>query len=159
MRVLVTGSPRWANNVLVHDVLSRVWHPNAVLVHGASPYGPEMIAESCWVLWGGETEQHPTGSRYKHCVPECDHGPRPLDQHGRRYCPMRETHRDRYMITLCADVCLAFIAAKSVSSIRCAVLAHHAGIPVRIFHSGMRSPQPHQWEEKHDVVSRATSFV
>jgi len=94
-------------------------------------------------------------------VPECTHGKRPVDQYGQRYCPMVDAHRDRYLVALGADICLAFITARSPASLQCALMANHAGIPVRIHHSGIRSFNVfHREVEYHyGMASRTVSVV
>lgn len=100
-------------------------------------------------------EPHPVDSPHVPCVSDCSHDYRPRDQHGRTYCPMAWFHRDRYMVTLGADVCYAFAVACSPSALRCAWLASQAGIPVRWRRSGIGAPQM-----RMDVVrERVPSFV
>ena len=127
-RILVTGSRDWADNDLVRDALATAAYQNvpAVIVHGACPPGADAMA-SWWVR------------RYRHlglteeAHPAEDFGPWP------RCGPLR----NRHMVRLGADICLAFIGPCTSTRCRkpgphpshgasgCADLAEEVGIPVR----------------------------
>lgn len=135
MRILVTGSRTWANTRIIRDALARVWHPNNLLVHGGCPTGADALAQDCWTHWGGHVERHPTETVYQPCRDDCHHQLR-RDRNGRPYCPVPPQRRNKHMVNLGADVCLAFIQSKSSGSIETARLARLAGIPVRLHRSG-----------------------
>lgn len=135
MRILVTGSRDWGDGETVENALDDVYFASragepVTVVHGACPTGADMIASE-WVKkvrgagWIVGEERHPAedfGS-----WPGC--GPR----------------RNKHMVELGADVCLAFIGPctsrrckrvdphMSHGASGCADLAKAAGIPVRPF--------------------------
>ncbi len=136
-RVLVTGPRDWNDTTLIRDGLAKVWHPTNTLVHGACRTGADTLAEACWRHWGGRhIERHPAPSVYVPCRPDCNHKQR-FDRNGRRYCPAPPQRRNRQMVARGADVCLAFIRARSTGSLGCLLAALHAGIPSLIYHSGI----------------------
>jgi len=109
-RILVTGSRTWSHLGQLRTVLARWYqqHPDAVLVHGDAK-GADRLAASMWAQWGGRTEAHPAD----------------WTTHGRRAGPLR----NRHMVDLGADVCLAFIRGGSAGASHTASLAEAAGIP------------------------------
>ncbi len=139
IRVLITGSRDWDQADELREALLNTWHdatqvhgPNAklVVVHGACPTGADRIADD-WARRQAarsplvEVEQHRAQ----------DFGP----------WPAAGPRRNKHMVELGANVCLAFIApcAKprcprpaphpSHGASGCADLAEKAGIPVRRF--------------------------
>lgn len=113
-RVLVTGSRTWTDHTVIRTALTTVWHPATVLVSGACPQGADRLCEQCWTHWGGTVERHPADWR----------------QHGRAAGMVR----NRHMVQLGAEVCLAFIRGHSRGATHCADLAEQAGIPTRRYH-------------------------
>lgn len=115
-RVLVTGSRDWDDHDLVRDNLATAvfGHLPAVIVHGACPSGADAIA-SWWVrthrVIGVSEERHLADWR----------------TYGRTAGPLRNQH----MVSLGADLCLAFIKNGSRGASGCAALAEAAGIPVQ----------------------------
>jgi hypothetical protein len=127
-RVLVTGSRDWADDTAIGEALSEairpVWHDrDVVIVHGACPSGADQMAHEWAEVFGVTVEGHRAQ----------DFGPWPA-------CgPIRNQH----MVSLGADVCLAFIGPCTSTRCRrprphpshgasgCADLAERAGIPVR----------------------------
>lgn len=127
MRILVTGSRDWGDREAILLAFRDFLGGDNVLVSGACPTGADRIAEEIAEdFLGWEVEPHPADwSR------------------GRKAGPERNAH----MVSLGADVCLAFIG--DCTSPRCSVegkhpshgasgcadLAERAGIPVRRFYA------------------------
>lgn len=144
MRILITGSRTWSDTRIIQEALAQVWHPHNVLVHGACHTGADALADTCWRHWGGNVERHPSETVYQPCRADCCHGPRRRDRQGRSYCPSPPQRRNKLMVELGADICLAFMQSKSSGSSAIARLAHHAGIPVRIYRTGPAQPSPRE---------------
>ena len=129
IRILVTGSRDWSDRDAVWTALNRAASEcGSILVHGACPTGADALADE-WATTQPDiyVERHPADwSRGRGAGPE----------------------RNRHMVGLGADVCLAFIG--SCTSPRCkrhpllkhyshgasgtADMAEAAGIPVIRFH-------------------------
>jgi hypothetical protein len=125
-RILITGSRTWTDTGVIREALAAVWHPEAVLVVGACPQGADLLAEQCWTHWGGTVERHPanwTGP----CRQGCRPGHRRV-RRGRSTCPTAGYARNHEMIESGADICLAFIRARSPGASHCACWAELAGI-------------------------------
>ena len=126
MRVLVTGSRSWGDREAVWNALSESADINATVVHGDCPTGADYLAKA----WA-KTQPDITEEVY------------PADwSKGRSAGP----ERNAYMVSLGADVCLAFLSA--CTSPRCkrtgahpshgasgtAYMAEKAGIPTKRFY-------------------------
>lgn len=130
-RILVTGSRDWTDTgqiwLRLGDAVGTIHrdalHREIVIVHGACPTGADQIADEWGRRYGATIEQHEAE----------DHGPWP-------YCgPIRNQH----MVSLGADLCLAFIGPCTSPRCRrpephpshgasgCADLAEQAGIRTR----------------------------
>lgn len=115
-RILVTGSRDWADYDMVRNALTTALYQNvpAVIIHGACHTGADAIA-SWWVrryrFIGLTEETHPADWKL----------------HSRSAGP----RRNKAMVDLGADICLAFIRNGSRGATGCADLAEAAGIPVR----------------------------
>lgn len=133
-RLLVTGSRDWNDEDLIRHQLTRVWltvEGPLVVVHGACPTGADWMA-SDWVANMLEAEM---GDVREEAHRAEDHGPWP------RCGPIR----NRHMVSLGADTCLAFIGPCTSPRCRrhdphpshgassCAVFAERAGIETRRF--------------------------
>ncbi len=118
-RILVTGSRDWTDVETIRAALSDTWHglgcpPDAVLVQGECHLGgADKIAADLWREWGFPVEGHPA-----------ERGP-----DGHVLGPKRNAH----MVSLGADVCLAFPLDTSRGTRNCMRLARQAGIPVRVY--------------------------
>lgn len=127
-RILVTGSRDWTDAELLHDALCHAVYQQvpAVIVHGACPTGADAMA-SFWAR------------RYAHIGLTEEPHPAAWKLNGRSAGPLRNAA----MVSLGADLCLAFISPCSSPRCRradphpshgasgCADLAERAGIPVR----------------------------
>ena len=127
MRILVTGSRDWEDLNVVYRVLttlvathgllrpigptvrSRYDMTGWVIVHGACPTGADAFADA--FARGNQiaVERHPAD----------------WERHGKAAGPIR----NREMVELGADLCLAFIRNRSRGASGCAALAEAAGIP------------------------------
>lgn len=117
-RILVTGSRVWTAATTMRATLAhwRTAYPDAVLVHGACR-GADQLAAGIWSSWHLPVEPHPAD----------------WTRHGRA----AGFARNRHMVSLGADVCLAFIRDHSRGAEHTAALATTAGIPtVHIRHNG-----------------------
>lgn len=133
MRILVTGSRDWNDwRTLSHALLTTWDYERITVVHGACPTGADEMAD--WVA------RHLMPQLEVLCVDVETH-PADWDKHGRKAGPIRNAE----MVSLGADVCLAFIGPctsprcniegehASHGASGCADLAASAGIPVRRF--------------------------
>lgn len=118
-RILVTGSRDWTDRATINSALADAWFdlgqdPGAVLVQGECHLGgADLIAKEVWESHGLTVEGHPA-----------EMGP-----DGHVLGPKRNAH----MVSLGADVCLAFPLPSSRGTKNCMRLAREAGIPVRVF--------------------------
>lgn len=114
-RVLVTGSRDWTDWALVGialaDACKRAEPDPVIIVHGDCPTGGDAIAERWARQHGVATEPHAADWR----------------EFGRAAGPIR----NRLMVNLGADECVAFIRNQSRGATHCAEVAEQAGIPVR----------------------------
>lgn len=112
-RILVTGSRDWKTSRTIHSALAKAAAGRAlneiIITHGACPTGADAIAHQWARLVGVKQEPHPAD----------------WDLHGRAAGP----RRNKRMVDLGADVCLAFIRNGSRGATGCADLAEAAGIP------------------------------
>lgn len=117
-RILITGSRHWNDEPTIKRALmDAIWDlgtlpVNITVVHGACHLGgADTIAAEIAEGFGMKVEAHPA-----------ERGPR-----GEVLGPKRNAH----MVSLGADLCLAFPDAKSRGTIDCMRKAANAGIPVR----------------------------
>lgn len=119
MRILVTGSRDWDDDRLIAQRLDYYSYraDRLVVVHGGCRTGADWHAE-CWTrnAYNASAEVHPADWR----------------PHG-IYNPQAGLVRNRKMVELGADVCLAFIRNGSRGASHCAHLAEEAGVPTRRF--------------------------
>ncbi len=158
-RILVTGSRTFTDMRLVHEVFAdTIPDPiepgrDYVLVHGDCEQGPDSFVdpfcenEAWWVDNAGgslHAETHPvTHADWDRCAPSCRPAHRRTRRDGSTYCPAAGLRRDAHMVSLGADVCLAFIDPCAKPTCRkpkphgshgatyTADLAEKAGIPTR----------------------------
>lgn len=118
MRILVTGSRDWADFGRIAFALTEAAGGSVntpTVVSGACPRGADAMAEEAADLSGFHVERHP--ARW--------------DELGKKAGFVRNAE----MVSLGADVCLAFIKNGSRGATHTANLAEKAGIPVRRFYA------------------------
>jgi len=115
-RILITGSRDWTDVQTIEAALLQALNDlgDAVLVQGECPYGgADAIAKDFWTGLGRPVEGHPAERTSS----------------GR----ILGTQRNAKMVSLGADLCLAFPLPSSRGTYNCMRLAREAGIPVRVF--------------------------
>lgn len=120
-RILVTGSRIWTDGVTIATAISSIpilAGVRPVVVHGACRSGADALADIVADRLGMAVERHPAIWR----------------PHG-IYNPHAGLVRNRQMVELGADICLAFIVGNSRGASHCARLAEEAGIPTRRYDS------------------------
>lgn len=138
MRVIVTGSRSWKDGALVRqkleDCLDTTTNTGDTLtvVHGACRSGADYYADG-WARWQSKhhhpahPEPHP--ARWEDpCRPTCRPGHRRHDPRGWDVCPQAGFYRNEHMVTLGADLCLAFITDQSKGATHCATYAESQGV-------------------------------
>lgn len=108
MRLLVTGSRDWTDRAAIERELTRYYQRGVTIVHGDCPTGADAIADHAAVEWGWEVERHPAD----------------WNTHGKAAGFIR----NKAMVGLGADLCLAFIKNGSRGATMTADLAEKAGI-------------------------------
>lgn len=121
-RVLVTGSRQWDYPFVVfkalHDQL--VEHGALIVVHGDCPSGADMYARQ-WATMNILTCMRKGEAYIGH-----EAYPAYWNELGKSAGPIR----NKYMVELGADICLAFPTPTSRGTISCMDLAAAAGIPI-----------------------------
>lgn len=122
-RILVTGSREWEDQdavwMALHRQLQPDWGPVTV-VHGDCPTGADLFARrwaEAMILRGMNV-----GAAWLHHEPY----PARWDELGKSAGPIR----NKYMVQLGADICLAFPTTSSRGTVGCMKLAQAAGIEV-----------------------------
>lgn len=121
-RILFTGSRSFDRDDAIYDALDIIaraafssGYERIVLVHGACPEGGDAHADGWAIergrLWPIRAERHPANWR----------------QHGKKAGFLR----NKAMVDLGADICLAAIREESKGATMCAELAERAEIPVQ----------------------------
>ena len=118
MRILFTGSRTWTD---VETMMAAIYltvdeykpaKEDTVFVHGACPRGADKIADGLGKAWEVTIETHPA------------------DWSQGRSAGFK---RNKHMVDLGADVCLAFIKDNSKGATHTVNLAQAAGIPTKIY--------------------------
>lgn len=122
LRILVTGSRTWDDAEIIEGALrpfvEQVGAENVTVVHGACPHGADALAHRIARRLGMAPEPHPADWR----------------RHGKRAGFLR----NKAMVALGADACLAFIRDGSRGATHTADLAEAANIPtIRIEYAGV----------------------
>lgn len=146
----MTGSRTWHNGTLLHAKLEEcrvacvATDDILTVVHGGAMSGGDMYANG-WARWHhanstnvGPVEVHPAhweGPCRDKCWPGHRRQPTPETIRSRSglkpgwsICPRAGYYRNELMVSLGADLCLAFIADESRGASHCAQLAWEAGI-------------------------------
>lgn len=125
MRILITGSRDWTDRDAIWDALNKTaTECGTVLVSGACPTGADRMGEE-WAERQPDVlvERHP--AEWNAHSPEC-----PPWHQGMGKCKAAGFRRNRQMVELGADLCLAFIKDSSKGASMTARIAEEAGIPV-----------------------------
>lgn len=106
-RLLITASRHYTLADVIDRELAGVWWefacpPDGLLVSGHCPEG-DLLCEKSWTSHGYEVEPHP--AKWHEHGDDCPTWCRP-----KRVCVLAGPRRDRFMVGLGANVCLAFIA-------------------------------------------------
>ena len=124
-RLLITGSRSWPEPYLLNAVLAHVLRHvgyDLTIVHGACPTGADDQAD-LWASNRGLTvERHPAA----------------WDEHGKAAGPLRNSH----MVSLGADLCIAFVEPQSRGTRDCLEKAREAGIPVWVIEQDAENHLP-----------------
>jgi hypothetical protein len=112
-RVLITGSRTWTNETLMREAFESINKDNeynfrVILVHGTAK-GADSMADKIGQELGWSIERHPAD----------------WNTHGKRAGFVRNSE----MVSLGADICLAFIKENSRGATMCAALAEKKNIP------------------------------
>jgi len=153
LRILVTGSRDWSDPDLLGKVLYEVINDSGAdeftIVHGKCPRGADQMttefceSEAAWFDNIGQVlaeEPHP--AIWDSCGHDCPQKPHRItkkpgdvDHPGNLpdYCPTAGPRRNRAMVGLGADVCVAFFkkGAANYGTSGCVKLAKAAGIVVK----------------------------
>ena len=147
LRVLVTGSRMWTDQLVVRTALgacaqlSQNLGGRLVVVHGAAK-GADSIADR-WALWATHAgwcvdrpERHPVNWRQE-CRPDprCKPGHRRQDPRGWDMCPVAAFYRNEEMVHSKVSLCLAFVVdpenpRESRGTKHCLGRAKEAGIRI-----------------------------
>lgn len=116
MRILITGSRNWDSPGTIQKAIeeqTRGLEPHVVtLVHGDCPTGADALADEYARAQGFHVEKYPADWTQ-----------------GRKAGPLR----NKKMVDLGADICLAFPKGKSAGTRGCMKLALEAGINTKVF--------------------------
>jgi hypothetical protein len=119
-RVLVTGSRAWTDHTAITAALDGLLVKHVtrlVVVHGACQHGADAFAD-LWARFNWvPVQRHPADWR----------------RHGRRAGMLRNLA----MVATKPNLCLAFIHNNSAGATHCAQAAEAAGIPTRVYRSGV----------------------
>lgn len=138
MRVLITGSRDWQHPGTIEGAftyyVSSVYGdgPHITLVSGACPTGADKMCEEEAARRGWTIERHPAD----------------WNRHGKKAGFMR----NREMVDLGADICLAFCRNKSAGTMMTYNLAQHALILSLLYRDDKDTTPPeeqHEWDQSY----------
>lgn len=141
VRVLVTGSRSWDDHETVADALLDAWHDATqtissearfLVVHGDCPDGADTLAKQ-WALDNGLSDEPHPADWSAPCDATCPPGHRKTSTRHGDYCPLAGLRRNQLMVSMNADLVLAFRRNNSRGTTDCIRRAKRAGIPVQIF--------------------------
>lgn len=114
-RVLITGSRNWSDWQLIKDVLVDVCKDDEgiTIVSGDCPTGADRIATDLAEMRGWKIEKYPAN----------------WEMYGKSAGPIR----NKRMVELGADICVAFIRDSSAGATNTANLAQKAGIETLVY--------------------------
>lgn len=126
-RVLVTGSREWTDREAVYKALTKAVKDNShgwrvILIHGDAR-GADRLADSVARELGWSIEKHP--ARWEEHDDDCPHY-----HEGNTTCNTAGIRRNREMVDLGADVCVAFLTGESRGTKHCVSIAERKGIPI-----------------------------
>lgn len=132
MRVLITGSRDWQHAGTIagafdYYVSSRYGDFEIILVSGACPTGADKMCEEEAARRGWKVERHPADWK----------------RHGKKAGFMR----NREMVDLGADICLAFCRNNSAGTMMTYNLAQHALIPAHLYRDDKDTTPPEEQGE------------
>lgn len=131
IRILVTGSRDWVDRVIIENAIkfhtTGIDPKNVTIVHGGA-FGADQISAEVAKSLGMIVEEHP--AIWGDCGDNCGPTHFRYRPSGEPYCPRAGFVRNSLMVSLGADLGLAFIRNESKGSMMAARLAERAGIPV-----------------------------
>lgn len=110
-RVLITGARDWKDTHTIHQALYLELDQYLTVVHGDCKEGADRLAD----IWSEFHADRVTVERH----------PAKWETYGPAAGPIRNNH----MVSLGADICLAFITPSSKGTRQCVAAAEAAGIP------------------------------
>lgn len=138
-RILITGSRRMRDPGPIIEAFLRIdlemeGPASLIVVHGAGPGDSETGAPGCDTLAESLFSKDwpfPREYDFSKLVEDVDRHPPVPSKFGR--WPAAGPRRNSHMVSLGADVCLAFPCRQSKGTVDCMTKAWKAGIPTRIW--------------------------
>lgn len=132
MRILITGSRTWTDKDAILQAL-RKHNPRVndepTVVHGDCPTGADALAQELADEFRVRTERYP--AKWREHSENCPDWHFPLPT-----CKMAGFRRNAEMVSLGADICLAFQKDRSPGTQSTIQLAQAAGIPTFVYTEG-----------------------
>lgn len=136
MRILVTGSRKWKNRLLLSAALvaasGESLNEDVTVVHGAGG-NADMMADREARSYMFHVEPHRADWQAP-CRETCKPGHRKT-KNDREYCPAAGNYRNQEMVDAGADICLAFYQpdAANIGTNDCVNRCIRAGIKIRAY--------------------------